>query len=269
MKKILLASTILVGTAGFAAAQGVSVSGSAFMGVEYTDPAGLGIAPLAWYAKNSVQLDYSASGETDGGLMFGFDGTIFSTTHWANGTATATTSDHWYNHDFTTWISGDFGKVSLTSTDGVQMTLAYSHTIDAFSIDVAYDVDSPAWDVELGYAFGDYSVYIGHDTSTAVTRAGGAATFGDFSVYLDLNDIGAVVSTNWEVGADWTSGAITVGGDIGMADTNGTPASSESYFDLNFGYDLGGGASVIAEYGDPDTATAADETITLGVSMEF
>ncbi len=255
MKKILLASTILVGSAGFAAAQGVSLSGSAFMGIENNPAVG-----NVWVAKNSVQLDFSASGETDGGLMFGMDGSIFSMTHWANGTTTNTASSHWYSMDFTTWISGDFGKVSLTSTDGVQMTLAYSHTIDAFSIDVAYDVDTPNWDVELGYDFGDYSVYIGHDTSVPATRMGGTATFGDFSAYLDLNDISAI-PTNWELGADYTSGAITVGGDIGNDGTN--------FLDLNFGYDLGGGASVIAEYSDPDTATANDETMTFGVSMDF
>ena len=259
MKKILLASTILVGTAGFAAAD-ISFSGSAFMGVE-NNP---NLLPAnTWWAKASVSIDVAMSGETDGGLMFGADFTGLGVTTFAQASAmaiTTTPSGVWSG--YSVWISGDFGKVSLDTTwTGGTMSLTYSHTIDAFSIDVGYGIVSTDWDIELGYDFGDYGVYVGYNTAGAGTvRMGGDATFGDFSVYLDLDDISAI-STNWELGADYTSGAITVGGDIGNDGTN--------FLDLNAGYDLGGGASVIFEYGDPDTATANDETITLGVSMDF
>ncbi len=266
MKKILLASTILVGTAGFAAAE-VSFSGSAFMGVESQD------GGTTWWAKSSVGLDASLSGETDGGLMFGADFTVWGWDIYANstgvgnalnalGTAAITTFMTGTWNDVSVWVSGDFGKVSLdTNLTSGSATLAYSNTIDAFSIDVGYDIVGAVWDVEVGYSFGDYSVYAGYNTAGAGTaRMGGDATFGDFSVYVDLNDVSAI-STNWEIGAEYTSGAITVGGDIGNDGTN--------FLDLNAAYDLGGGASVIAEYGDPDTATASDETITLGIAMEF
>ncbi len=256
MKKILLASTILVGTAGFAAAE-VSFSGSAFMGVE-TQNGG-----TTWWAKSSTSVDVSMSGETDGGLMFGADFTGIGVTTFANSgtmTVTATPSGIWSG--YSVWVSGDFGKVSLDTTwTSTAMTLGYSKTIDAFSVDVGYEIVSAVWDVEVGYSFGDYSVYAGYNTAGAGTvRMGGDATFGDFSVYVDLNDVSAL-STNWEIGAEYTSGAITVGGDIGNDGTN--------FLDLNAAYDLGGGASVIAEYSDPNTGAANNETITLGIALDF
>ena len=65
MKKILLATTVLVGTAGFAAAE-VSLSGNARMGVTYDESA---TNELAFNSR--ARVVFTLSGETDGGLSFG------------------------------------------------------------------------------------------------------------------------------------------------------------------------------------------------------
>ena len=261
MKKILLASTILVGTAGFAAAE-VSFSGSAFMGVEKNP------ALANWAAKSSVSVDVAMSGETDGGLMFGADFTGIGTGALANSASSTITTFSGIWSGYSVWISGDFGKVSLETTfTGATMSLTYSHTIDAFSIDVGYNITTPAWDVELGYDFGDYSVYIGHNTGSGDTRLGGESTFGDFTAGVDLVNDSSVPELDWDISVGWSSGAISIDAALG-ADASAIGAGDYS-FDLDFAYDLGGGASVIAEYSDPDSGAANDETITLGVSMDL
>lgn len=73
MKKILLASTALVVTAGIAAAD-VKVSGDGRMGVLYTED-GFANALTGdtkdWSFTSRLRIKFSASGETDGGLTFG------------------------------------------------------------------------------------------------------------------------------------------------------------------------------------------------------
>ena len=63
MKKILLATTMLAGTAGFAAAE-VAVSGYAEIGI-WSDTVG----DIAFH--QDVEVTFAMSGTTDGGLEFG------------------------------------------------------------------------------------------------------------------------------------------------------------------------------------------------------
>ena len=60
MKKILLATTALVATTGFAAAE-MTWSGSANVGMKYSDS---GTTQL----HNEIDLGMAATGETDGGI---------------------------------------------------------------------------------------------------------------------------------------------------------------------------------------------------------
>ena len=66
MKKILLATSILAGTAGLAAAE-VSLSGSARMGLIYADDG----TDSSTAFSSRVRIVFTASGETDSGLSFG------------------------------------------------------------------------------------------------------------------------------------------------------------------------------------------------------
>ena len=67
MKKVLLATSALVMTTGFASAE-IALSGSARMGVVYDSTLG---ADGESFFSSRVRIVFSASGETDGGLTFG------------------------------------------------------------------------------------------------------------------------------------------------------------------------------------------------------
>jgi outer membrane protein OmpU len=73
MKNLLLASTALVATAGFAAAE-VSISGSAELGI-FQNENGSGDGSTGDLSKvrvfSDIDVTFSMSGETDGGLAFG------------------------------------------------------------------------------------------------------------------------------------------------------------------------------------------------------
>lgn len=243
MKKILLASTILVGTAGFAAAE-VSFSGEAFIGVVS------GNSGATWQGASTASLDVAMSGETDGGLMFGADFTI--ETGGYTGTAFAPTSGRTVGGP-AVWISGEFGKVTLESDwwNG-DLDLSYEHSFGAFSIEVNAELlatPSP-WDFELGYDFGDYDIYVNH-ASTGVTGLGANAAFGDFSLGLDIGDV-ALSSTTWEVALGYATGAISVDVTVGAGNT----------WELEGAYDLGGGAAVEASFDDAGSYS-------LGIAMGF
>jgi len=96
MKKILLATTVLSMTAGFAAAE-VSVSGDARMGVVATDGAST--------FSSRMRIKFTGSGTTDGGLAFG--GSFRAND--AQGAKAGTAGS--------VFISGAFGKISMGDVD--------------------------------------------------------------------------------------------------------------------------------------------------------
>ena len=99
MKKILLATTMLAGTAGFAAAE-VAISGYAEMGI-YSDVNG----DVSFW--QDVEVTFAMTGTTDGGLEFGAsidldEGNVA----FLNDSGT------------TVFISGAFGRLTMGDTDG-------------------------------------------------------------------------------------------------------------------------------------------------------
>lgn len=108
MKKLLLATTMLAGSAGFAAAE-ISVTGSAEMGIwlnnEFTGTAPAGEDGVAFW--QDIEVVFEGSGTTDGGLEFGAkidldEGNV------------ALNDDS----GTTVWISGAFGTLTMGDTDG-------------------------------------------------------------------------------------------------------------------------------------------------------
>jgi outer membrane protein OmpU len=97
MKKILLATTILSMSAGFAAAD-VAVSGDARMGIVSTDGNSV--------FSSRVRFKFSGSGTTDGGLAFGGSARADNASGASGGTAGSV------------FISGAFGKISMGDVDG-------------------------------------------------------------------------------------------------------------------------------------------------------
>ena len=116
MKKDLFATTALVASAGIASAPGVSLSGSAEMGVFSTagaDPEVLGTNENAALQFHSdIDVTFSMAGATDGGLAFGASVDLDD----AVGSDPALTEKAGYGQSM--FISSDFGTITLGDTDG-------------------------------------------------------------------------------------------------------------------------------------------------------
>ncbi len=97
MKKILLASTALVATTGFAAAE-MTWSGSANMGMTYSDNGTTKV-------HTEIDLGMAATGETDGGIGWKVEMGLDSNT---------TDATQGGGHDVgSVSISGDFGTIRV------------------------------------------------------------------------------------------------------------------------------------------------------------
>lgn len=262
MKKILLATTALAFSAGFAAAE-VSFSGQAKMGLNYDG----GLEEETSVHSEAV-LYVAMSGETDTGLAFG--ATIDMIVE-DNGDLA--------NDDTTVFISGAFGKLSMGAvpeadenggisdigwddldlddiaenisgdelddySDGdfsLDHNVNYTYSADAFSVSVSArigdeDVDSAA--IGGKYNFGDAYVGLGYakhslndteiDAKVATAVAGG--TFGAFGVAAMYSDgeieLGA--------GADIDVDAFGLRASYTMDAWTFVAAYSESSADANF-----------------------------------
>ena len=209
MNKILLATTALVATAGFAAAE-VSLSGSAEMGI-----ADLGGANGVEF-HHDLDVKFTLSGETDGGLTFG--ATIDLDELDSQDSAGDIGSKSGAHSVF---ISGGFGTLTLGDTDGA--------------------LDWAMQEVGIGSALADdhtthagFNFNSGNDGTLDGQVLRYDNTFGDFSVAVsaELNDGG-----NIAVGDDIADkGILAVAADVTAAD-----AGSDT-FGLGFKYNaaLGG-----------------------------
>jgi outer membrane protein OmpU len=198
MKKILLATTVLAMSAGFAAAD-VSVSGDGRMGVVSSD----GVMTFS----NRMRIKFSGSGTTDGGLSFG--GSFRA--HEAATAESAGTKG-------SVFISGAFGKVTMGSVDSG----------DAASVGQLASVGY------TGLGSGNsisYAADAGGDNSGIGTRtdAGGARVLYTYSAgALTVNASSAQLTdggaTAYGIGGSYTSGAMTIG--LGYGVVNGGSLSA-------------------------------------------
>ena len=280
MKKVLLASSVLALSAGFASAE-ITFSGSAVMGVG--DDAGVNGARSIM----ETYLTASASGETDAGLSFGFETTI----------ATFDT-DGGLNDDGTSvFISGAFGKLSMGSVaeadevatlsdigglaglgvDNVAESYTgdssgrqshdvnYTYSADAFMVAVSAHIGADGvgdgYAVGGKYSFGDAYVGVGYNEDGLSTNAGSVTsvyaggTFGAFGVkamWSEWNPDAAALATEdaYGVYATYTVEALT----LSAAYADGS-AETDATYGLGAAYDLGGGAEVVGGVADVDNET--------------
>ena len=207
MKKILLASTMLVSVAGFAAAE-VAVSGNARMGVVSSDS--------ATTFSSRVRMSFSGSGTTDGGLAFGgkFDA---QDTQGAN----AGTSG-------SVFISGAFGKISMGGVDsgdaaavGQLASVGYTGLGSTNSINYAADgfdlFGLPAM-VKGDFSF-EINNYDDADIAVSTAVAGGAPakvlyTYSAGGLTLDASasqiNNGPTDHNSYGLGVAYTTGGLTL-----------------------------------------------------------
>jgi outer membrane protein OmpU len=307
MKKILLATTMLAGTAGFAAAE-VALSGYAEMGI-YSGNSG----DVEFW--QDVDVTFSMTGTTDGGLEFGASVDLDETTPLPG------LDDSTDDQGYTVWISGAFGKLTMGDTDGAldwavadmdggMTSLADDHTTHN-AVFLANGFDGVYGDgqiVRYENTFGDIGFAVsaeqGDEGVGAVDDIFGlgvkyTANLGGTDVnlglgYQDAGDGGSVVGLS--AGATLAGG---FGGKIGYQDYSDTASGDFTHLGLevtyvsgpigvsvNYGdvdsdlgtdfdswgmvanYDLGGGAKVMFGYGSDTNGTDEDQW-SLGLGMSF
>lgn len=280
MKKILLASTILVGSAGIAAADNANFT---FKGEAY---AGLGWSTNANFSPE-IEASFTVGMMTtaDMGLEAGaevkvsaagwtFDDDNTTTTFGTLPTPVTAGSIS----DAKVYLSGDFGRVDVIydangASGGTQpdVEFKYSNTFGDFKVAASYwwSPGTTNNDIKLraDYSFGDYSVYgeymWDNNPGEHELGLGGKATFSGFTASVDVDYNVTTAVWGLAFNGEYTTGAITVGAFASNEDVVGTPWD----FGANGAYDLGGGVKAVAEWKwDGDSG---NHLVTAGVSMSF
>jgi len=271
MKKILLATTMLIGTAGFAAAE-VSVSGDARMGITKTEGSDAVFAHRA-------RVKFSLSGETDSGLAFAAGFRAHEAGSAKDGEAG------------TVSISGAFGSISMGSESA-----AAEYAVGDLSMNSFAGVGSKnettfltGAKVVYTYSAGDLSVFVStgqtgsDDNSIGVKYSAGGLTVGagwetdgaadhtaaSVGYAMGATTIKVVYGTSSDldftqsgVSVSHTMGAISLAGFYRTTDTAGTKAN---YSGVGVSYDLSGGASVNAGVANNDGTNQMD----VGLNFSF
>ena len=276
MKKVLLATSALTLSAGFASAD-VSMSGSGGAGVF-----GAGGADLAVYS--GVDLGFSLSGASDNGMTFsasldmgggqtldagdfeldtqdmGVDDNVSVTIGVSGLTIVLSQNgvDDLYDDDIAgdIGISGAMGDLTYSITTGLEdadpTSLSIGYSAGAISGSVATSDEGDASNVSISYAMGDITVSAESDTD----RTG--ADTSSVTVSYAMSDGMTVSLENSEdvneLSVSYSSGAISVG-------LSADDATTESW-EATMAYDLGGGATF-------NLGTNQDETTFAGVGFSF
>lgn len=241
MKKILLATTAIVGFAGVASAAEIKLSGYAEMGIFDGDAAGVDSQ-----FHTDWQVNFNFSGETDGGLTFGGRAQIEESNGPGNVNGTPKIDDENF------FVAGAFGRVTLGETDGA-FDWALSEIYSGTSIQDDHSTHAGAY------------FFTGLDGSYDDQIARYEYSFGDFgfaaSAEIDDDELAienpgfstsANGDTNWAVGGKWASNVsgFDVAAGAGYQD-NG----DHEVWGLSGSVAMSNGFSVSAGYADLDGVT--------------
>ena len=279
MKKILLATTLIAATTGYAAAE-VAVTGSARMGITYDDS-----ATNTMQFSSRVRVVFTMSGETDGGLTFG--ASVRADQSGQGGTA---------NGDSTVYISGAFGKLTMGDTGNASDSLVGQVSgvgYGAGRLDgaadlswlggntptgVMYEYSAGAITFGMGtgqvgnatnymsaavkYSTDAFGVALGYEDSSAGTVISllGSAVFSGATVKAKIADDSRTSDMGMALSVDYAISGATV-----TAFYADDQRNADSNYGIGAAYDLGGGASVKGGVGSVAGDTVAD----IGVVMSF
>ena len=280
MKKVLLATTALALSAGFASAEGVSWSGSAGAGVGQTASTELEV----W---SGIDLNVAASTTTDSGIALSISEDF-------GGGELADYDDDYAIEAQTSDLDTPTLSIGINSTtitlenqaiddlydDDQNGDIGISSTIGTVSVGIVLDTDAAAGEAGMSYSLGGAMGSLGlslvgtdgddnGDDATSLTASYDA---GDISVSVNVDDKGASDDVT-EATVGYTTGAMNVSFSADSADdwsaTIGYAAGglSVSYdtgkdeeWSANMSYDLGGGASFKA---------AVDHAEYMAAGMQF
>src|SRR6056297_475196 len=258
MKKVLLASTALLLTAGFASAQSIELSGDANAGLKYDED---GADELTVH--NEINMTIAGSGSTDTGLTFGAFVTIDET----DGL-----------DDAEVFVSGVFGTVTVGRID---------HATDSLGIaDIGFDgigLDDSAEQYKNATAGGPDILY--SYSAAGLTFSASAEIEGDESYAVALEyeaqgfsgGIGYITDNNEDdfpedpdatppvaglglgsnetitIVAGYSQGPLSINGMY--SDWNGGTAQSGQGYGVDVSYDVAG-ATITAAYSNADGISA-------------
>lgn len=256
MKKILIATTALVATAGYAAAGDVTLSGDARMGVVYNDAGDLEF-------NSRARAEVTLSGESDGGLAFGGSFQIKD----AGGSADGLSGS--------AFISDSWGKLSMGDVDGAAK--AAVGNIDAITLtglgdthELLYvnggtDSDGDGRDDTIypnpaalyEYSTGDFTFYAGAGSPAGATSAIGTQNIvvtgtltgtggGTGSAVVAGATTVLQVQNTYSVGGKWSSNGYSIAAGFETIDANVITAAGATGYQTISQYVIGGSA----EFGD-------------------
>jgi outer membrane protein OmpU len=277
MKKIILATTALVATAGVASAD-ISLNAAANFGVKYNG------ATDATTVHNELDFGISATGESDNGVAFGASIDLDTQSDDSATTAGAV-------NDPEAFIS--FGGLTLTVGEiGEADDISNLSDVGYDGIGVDDDADglaaSGSHDVSITYAMDAVTFALSMDSDSAQDdwAIGVSGSFNGFDAALGYNDNDGTTVTSLALGysvgnvgfdvyfADSSAGVQGMGFDVtysmnamtltlAYGDTDA--AGDDEDFGVGVSYDLGGGLAVAGGVGSVDGNTMAD----FGVVMSF
>ena len=305
MKCTFLASMALVAMSGAAYAQGVTLSGSAEMGIA---DGGAGDAMF----HQDVDVSFKMESMTDAGLTFGTavdldenagavggdDAGVAAYVKGAFGNVTLGDTDGGFdwamaevggagaiadNHTGHAGYNGNSGLDGHMDNDG--QILRYDNSFGGLGVALSFEQEDGGMNGDIIGAgvtggFGDISLGVGFQTHDTANIAGASisATFGDISGglnYSRLSSDAAADVTHLGVGATYTMGDTSVNVNFGQHD-NGS-AENNTGFGVAAQYDLGGGAKIQFGYGNSEygyasgdnAAGSSKDTWSLGLAMGF
>lgn len=313
MKKLLLASTALVLSAGLAHAQAVRITGEGRMGIQYDSTAPFGGSRVR--QENRLTLNFNVSVEADHGLTFGA---------WSRArmqVAGQGTAQQGVFSGSRVWVEASGFRLTFGNQDGaLRSALTGPGTGYTGGARVGYEGGILAGDTtgllgvsqgqdnlgynpntgvatttaprsSISYTMGTTRVILSHDRGGA-TEVGVRGSFDAFTVAAAYSN-GAANPNSYAVmgvynGGNWTVGALvsriqgftgyslqgsvalgggTLYGYVGqtVTSTGGVATGTARAYGLNYGYSLGGGATVSVGAERVGTRTAAS----VGVAFNF
>lgn len=284
MKKILLATTILGMSAGYASAE-IAWSASAAAGIasdnwdDFESDAYSSDGDYQVYS--SMKIGVKGSAETDSGLTFGAATDFTIGTTFARGDDLGDgfedkSDDHTPFGMPTISVGGAFGTIafSLDNFDYFDDTndggdVKYTGTFGAVNVGVISNVDNGDLSVQLGYSANGITVSADADNldnanlSVAYTMGaitGKLSTTEDEFTTIKLSYAADAISGSIEIDSndDYTLTA----GYTANGLTIGVEADNSDYTKVTGSYDLGGGLSV-------EAGADSDESVYLGAAMKF
>jgi outer membrane protein OmpU len=280
MKKFLLASTALVATTGFAAAE-MSWTGSANMGMKYSDN---GTTTL----HNEIDLGMAATGETDGGIAWkvemGLDSNTSDSANNTSGVDVGSVS-----------ITGDFGTIRMGAVSNAATLVGVADAgFDDIGLDDAGELGRGGGtadpDIQWDYAADSIALRVSIDSLTDDMAAAASWSSGSLAITVAHAAEGATSGTDATSASISTSvggfsvAAMAVSASTANQDGTGLSASmpidglgtvtfvtssndtdAKNTYGVGFSKSLGGGATLAGGYGSVNGNDVGD----LGVSFSF